>query len=463
MNQKLSDLSRWRGEIARTPFLLWAAALFALKYNLDRLVLQLVFHRDWSILSYFEGPLPWPDGLTPGRHPGEFALLLALSLPFLWVGVALCLQRLRSARLPLGWAVLFAVPILKWFLFLALALVPERTDEDSPASATADANLGWKRWFPMSALGSAVLAVILSALLALGATVSSTKLLQQYGWGLFAGAPFCMGFLAVLIHGVRERRGLGEGIAVALISVALAGAALLALAVEGVICLFMAAPLAAMLAVIGALAGHAVQTSRWERLSLQLYCLPVLAVPLMFGAERMDHAPAPLLKVTTAIEVKAEPTRVWRHVVSFRPLPPPTEILFALGIAYPIRAEIKGTGVGAVRHCVFSTGSFVEPVEVWDEPRLLKFSVTQNPAPMQEWTPYREVHPPHLDGFLVSKEGQFLLSPLPGGKTRLEGTTWYHHNLWPAGYWQLWSDYIIHTIHRRVLNHVKALAEEEKP
>jgi hypothetical protein len=107
---------------------------------------------------------------------------------------------------------------------------------------------------------------------------------------------------------------------------------------------------------------------------------------------------------------------------------------------------------------------FVEPIEVWDEPRLLKFSVTANPAPMQEWTPYREIHPPHLTGFLVSKQGQFRLTPLAGGRTKLEGTTWYQHGLWPANYWQLWSDHIIHTIHLRVLRHVKQLSEvDAKP
>jgi hypothetical protein len=170
-----------------------------------------------------------------------------------------------------------------------------------------------------------------------------------------------------------------------------------------------------------------------------------------------------LLKVVSSIEVNAPVERVWKHVVAFAELPPPDEALFKLGIAYPIRAEINGCGPGAVRHCVFSTGPFVEPIEVWDEPRLLKFSVTENPEPMQEWTPYRDVHPPHLNGFLVSRQGQFLLTPLPDGRTRLEGTTWYHHSLWPANYWQLWSDFIIHKIHLRVLRHVKQLAETPTP
>ena len=69
------------------------------------------------------------------------------------------------------------------------------------------------------------------------------------------------------------------------------------------------------------------------------------------------------------------------------------------------------------------------------------------------------IHPKHLDNFLVSRKGQFLLTPLPGGRTRLEGTTWYTHNLWPSAYWQVWSDFIIHRIHERVLVHIKGLAE----
>jgi hypothetical protein len=127
-----------------------------------------------------------------------------------------------------------------------------------------------------------------------------------------------------------------------------------------------------------------------------------------------------------------------------------------------IRARIEGSGAGAVRRCEFSTGAFVEPIEVWDEPRLLRFSVTSNPAPMQEWNPLFAIHPPHLDGFLVSKEGQFLLTPLPGGKTRLTGSTLYQHGLWPAAYWRLWSDPIIHAIHDRVLRHIKTLTESQK-
>jgi len=149
-------------------------------------------------------------------------------------------------------------------------------------------------------------------------------------------------------------------------------------------------------------------------------------------------------------------------VVTFSELPAPTEWMFRIGLAYPVRAEMHGVGVGAVRECHFSTGPFVEPITAWDEPRRLAFRVESNPEPMQEWTPYRAIHPPHLEGHFQSRAGEFLLEPLPGGRTRLQGTTWYEHGLWPDVYWRWWSDRIIHAIHGRVLQHVKALAEADR-
>jgi hypothetical protein len=168
----------------------------------------------------------------------------------------------------------------------------------------------------------------------------------------------------------------------------------------------------------------------------------------------------PLRAVETSIEVAAPPAEVWSHLVAFNELPPPQERIFHTGIAYPLRAEIDGHGVGAVRNCVFTTGAFVEPIEVWDEPHLLRFTVSAQPPVMDELSPYPHLHPPHLDGYLQSRRGQFLLTPLANGHTLLTGTTWYQNSFWPGQYWNVWSDYIIHRIHGRVLAHIKHEAEQ---
>ena len=121
----------------------------------------------------------------------------------------------------------------------------------------------------------------------------------------------------------------------------------------------------------------------------------------------------------------------------------------------------EGRGVGAIRYCNFSTGSFVEPITTWQEPTLLQFDVKENPVPMKETSIYANLEPPHLHHIVISERGQFKLTKLKNGKTLLEGTTWYRHDMWPNWYWGPMSDGIIHTIHRRVLTNIKAKAEKK--
>lgn len=458
---RLSNLWRWEGAIDRGTYALAGTVLFAIKYNLDRLVAALVFGRTWSVLSYW----------SPDSARGVAALttddwrflgtLLALALPFVWVGLVLTARRLRSARLPLWLVTLFFVPVANLLFFAALCVLPSR-DEDR-VDADPDAHKVQRfllRAMPVNPLGSAALAIVLVLPLAVGATWLGTVVLRNYGWSLFVGLPFCLGMVSVLIYAYACPRGWWSCFAVATLAVVLVGAALLVLAFEGLICLIMAAPIWLVFAWLGGAVGFLIQMRMWRRAGLERgVALFALAMPALMWAEHTSAPEPPLFAVRTSIVVNATPARVWQNVVRFAEMPPPREWLFRVGVAYPMRAEIRGSGVGAERHCVFSTGAFVEPIEVWNEPRLLKFSVTSNPAPMQEWTPYANVHPPHLDGFLVSRGGQFLLTALPDGRTRLEGTTWYHHNMWPANYWRVWSDIIIHGIHLRVLRHIKNESE----
>jgi hypothetical protein len=304
---------------------------------------------------------------------------------------------------------------------------------------------------------------LLTLVLSVSLIVFSTLGLNLYGWTLFVLVPFLIGFISEVLYIRHNPEGsFKKGLLVATAALALAGAGLILFAVEGAICLIMAFPLAFPLTLAGVAVGYSLHRRFWNRRpSPALLLLLPLMAPLLMGAEAAAPRQPPVYRVRTAVEIDAPPEAVWRNVVSFRELPPPDEWLFQTGLAYPVRAEIRGTGVGAVRTCQFSTGPFVEPIEVWDEPRLLRFRVTANPPSLQELSPYGAIHPPHVQGFLVSKQGQFRLVRLPGGRTRLEGTTWYQHGLYPAGYWRLWSDWIIHRIHLRVLEHVKRLSEEK--
>ena len=274
-----------------------------------------------------------------------------------------------------------------------------------------------------------------------------------YGLTIFILFPVLLGGLASWVF---RPATAGRAAAFGALAVTAAVCSLLLIGVEGLICIAMALPLAAPLGALGGWMVYHAQASRMATRGGVAMMLMLLPTSITWDAQ----ARPPVFEVRSSIVIAAPPESVWKHVVTFSELPEPQEWFFRAGIAYPKRAHIEGAGVGAVRYCEFSTGPFVEPIEVWDEPRLLRFRVTENPAPMHEWSPYAQVLPKHLHGYLISKQGQFRLTRLPGKRTLLEGTTWYQHGLWPAQYWRWWSDAIIHRIHLRVLNHIRMLAEK---
>jgi uncharacterized membrane protein YhaH (DUF805 family) len=465
MFEKLKRFLLLTGTLSRSRYLLTGIILFAVKYAVDSTVAR-TFARPWSPLNY----LIWPDreSLLVFQLPEadrRFGLvMLAVALPFIWIGVTLTLQRLRDANLPLDLILLFFIPIVNLLLILGLCLVPSRPLDALPASGpilATGARVLHRKVAGESDPIAFLLACIVSVAITAGLVFVSANVLKSYGFGVFVGAPFAQGWLAAVLYGLPRRRSVWDCLGVAVAALALTGVLLLVVAIEGLICILMAAPICLALSLLGGLVGFIVQSRPWanDTVPAMILGLLVLMPSLMAAESRTARAPG-VREVRTEVIVDAAPDQVWGHILTFPPLAEPKELLFRAGIAYPQRAEICGRGVGAVRHCVFSTGAFIEPIDVWDEPHCLAFQVTDQPPPMEELSPFH-IHPPHLDNFLISRRGQFRLEPLPDGRTRLEGTTWYTNRMSPADYWGVWSDVIIHRIHRRVLDHVRALAEAE--
>jgi hypothetical protein len=294
--------------------------------------------------------------------------------------------------------------------------------------------------------------LLLTATLAWGMTYLGVTVFQDYGVGIFCALPIFMGAFSAVLNAWHSHQSLGEcwGIGVRTLLIYTLG--LIVFAIEGLICIAMAAPFGFALLGIGSLIGFAAQN--YKQPTAILIGL-TLSVPAMMSFENIFPSTPSVMTVVTSVDINGTPDKVWDKLVAFSDITEPRSWLFKTGIAYPIRAEIKGgQGIGAVRYCRFSTGAFVEPITVWDKPNLLKFSVLEQPEPMEELSPY-DLHPQHLHGYFVSTQGQFKLTDLGNGRTKLEGTTWYYHKIRPETYWRLWSDFILHSIHERVLNHIK--------
>ncbi len=447
-------LSPW-GRLERSAFLWTAGILVVLKISADYCLARFIFHEPWSPAEYV-----WSKSLflrlSEQRSLDFYFTRLCLAAPFAWMGASLCAKRLRSAGAPVWLVFFFFVPLAKWFFFALLSVLPQRPPNEGSSEEPAGAGFGW---LPQSAAGSACAAIAITTALGTGIVLITAKLFAAYGSTLFLATPFLTGFLATILHGARRDRTLGQSVLPALLSLVFIGAILLAVAAEGAVCLIMAAPLAVCEALAGSFIAHGILQGLHRPPGQTLSC--GLVLPLLFVTEKFAPSPPIVRSVTTEIIVNAPPEQVWTQVISFPEIPPPHEWIFRAGIACPERAKIDGAGVGAIRHCVFSTGEFVEPITEWNPPFKLGFAVSAQPDSLKELSPYGELRTPHLRGYFESKRGEFRLWPMTAGKTRLQGTTWYTLKFAPESYWQLWSDYLIHRIHLRVLQHIKQQTETQ--
>jgi uncharacterized membrane protein YhaH (DUF805 family) len=434
----------------------------------------------WQFLSPRIGV--WSEILKPvPGAPTSNWLALALflwTLPFLWISVTMSVRRMADAGQSPWLGLLVLVPLINLFVMWSLCFAPSATVEQwlpyrrDPSNAPALSPRAVEPssvWPPYSLNDpdrtgyldpdrgtSAAMAIGLSQVIGGLMLFVSVHLFSSYGASLFLGTPILMGAAAGYFYNRRRRRSYGSSVMVGLGSVFFAEGAMLMFALEGAICLIMAAPLLLPLGMMGGMIGKAIADAT-RRPSAELLAA-ILALPMLAGGEALLFRASERM-VCSTVEIDGPPEAVWNNVVDFPELTEPPDWYFSWGIACPRRARIVGHGPGATRYCEFTTGTFVEPITHWDEPRRLAFDVAEQPDPMFELTPYRNVHPPHMEHSLRSTHGEFLLIALPDGRTRLEGPTWYRLEMWPQWYWTIWSDELIHRIHERVLEHIKRLSE----
>jgi uncharacterized membrane protein YhaH (DUF805 family) len=422
--------------------------LMVLKYLVDVAVVWHYTGRVYTPADYLSPLWSVRQHVLQGVPPGAMLALGAWALMFLWIGVGMSLRRAADAGKSPWLALLFFVPYVNLVLMVALSLLPS-----VPAAR-------WRTETPEAVLDERFKSALLGILISLAVTIPTVLLAvyfkRSYSAGLFLGTPFTLGWITGHVFNRVYPRTAGQTAQVALLGTMLAGAALFLFAAEGAVCLILAFPLAAGVAILGGLLGRAIALRGSEPVSRAW--MGALFAPMLVLTE--PRLPAPSYEALSVVEIDAPPATVWRYVVTFPDLPPPTEAVFRIGVAAPLRARIEGSGVGAIRYCDFTTGSFVEPITAWEEGHLLAFDIVRQAPPMQEWSPYRDVNPPHLNGYFRATRGEFRLVPLPGGRTRLEGRTSYEVEMFPQGYWAVPAGRIISAIHLRVLRHIKALAEE---
>jgi hypothetical protein len=373
-----------------------------------------------------------------------WAMILAVAINGLLA--ALAFRRARHAGAYEGLAALAAVPGIQVLAILWLsAAPPRRVKRTAPETAAGR---------PMAR--TAAKGVLVGAALCVSFVAVSTLVLRVYGYGLFLASPLVIGLTTAFIANHGGDVGLGKTCFLVNTALLFGALALVGFAFEGVICLLLASPIIAAMGFIGALIGRALALRTPRRRDATM--MGVAVVPLMLLGE-LVLPPKVGFESIESVEVTAPPAAVWDAVVHMGPIPDAPAAPFRWGLAYPMRGEILGAGVGAIRRGVFSTGVAYERVTEWAPNRKLSFIVLSDPPTMHELSPYRRVNAPHVIGYFKTLDARFTITPLANGKTRLSLATRHELDLEPALYWLPIAQWATHANKVRVLQHFRRQAE----
>lgn len=288
-----------------------------------------------------------------------------------------------------------------------------------------------------------------------GAVVVSAQTFGAYGWGLFVMTPFLAGFTTAWFANRHQKISMAQTTGLVMASGALGCAALLMLALEGFACIVLILPLGAAIAFVGGSVG---------RIAAQLSHDPtgpfvsVAILPLIFMIEAAIP-PQVAIEASEHIDIAASPEATWAALPANRPITAPPGLVGRAGLAYAIGSHLSGSGVGAARTGQFSTGASQERVTVWRPGRELALQVLTQPPAMEEMSPYRRVHAPHVEGYFLTETTRFTLRPLANGGTRLSISATHQLRIDPTPYWGPIARWAISENMQRVLGDIRREAE----
>jgi uncharacterized membrane protein YhaH (DUF805 family) len=403
--------------------------------------------------------LDWWFYVTPLRslasdgRASDLVLILALVylLVAAWVLAVLAFRRAADANVS-EWIAAFAmapivqIPAILFLCFapsrVAQAISPPLDQHGAPVSGWAAAAQG-----VVVGMGLTVLAVVLGALV-----------FGVYRFGMFVVSPFVIGATTAYFANRQHDIGASRTAQLVLGAAALGGIALVVAALEGIVCIILASPLAAGAALIGGALGRAValHTRRSPAQTLSGFAL----LPLVFAIENVLPATTNFDTYQT-IEVNAPPELVWKSIVHMDTIDAPLALPFRLGVAYPVRGDVIGEGVGALRRGEFSTGTAFERVTEWIANQKLALVVLNDIPAMRELSPYQHVHAPHVIGYFSTTSASFELLPRPGGLTGIVERTSHELRLDPVLYWLPLARWVVRENNARVLAHIRREAERK--
>ena len=271
------------------------------------------------------------------------------------------------------------------------------------------------------------------------------------GFSQFLLIPFGMGFVAAYFWFSPEVAPGKKTVewkpvaGAALINTAVACLSAALVLREGAICLVMVSPLLWIFMSMGLSAGqHFWRVNPMLSVSL----VPIFLLIVFAEAGRTSSQ---TFAVTTRYHSSAAPQTLWRYTANYpRNLHPPRWWLYRIGLPAPMQSN-GAPIVGGRRDCELSGGVTIgEKIVVAEPSKQLEFVIDRQPQ-----------HP-EITRHFVLERGRIELAPDGRGGTWLTGTSWYHLNVAPVGYFNWWSAQVVHQTHERVFSWMDELAHRDE-
>jgi uncharacterized membrane protein YhaH (DUF805 family) len=261
-----------QGHIGRLPYALWSLGVF---FSQHLAILIMFWVQGMPLrpdLTFYMIPFRW---LVAHSKVSDLTLVLALVylLMVTWALVALAFRRAADAGAP-EWVAATAIAQIvqiPFILFLCFAPPVAPMDQSRDGDSPAASDSAWR---------TAVLGVVTGVGLTMATVAMGALVFGSYGYGMFVVSPVVIGATTGYLANRADDIGPAQTRLLVVCATALGGLALVGAALEGIVCIVMAAPIAIAVALVGGALGRAI-ARRTRRPPVSAFAV----LPLVFAVE----------------------------------------------------------------------------------------------------------------------------------------------------------------------------------
>jgi len=275
----------------------------------------------------------------------------------------------------------------------------------------------------------------------------------EYGWSLFMVIPFSIGLTVGFYTRIAKSVSWLKLCFKVLFIVSAISAALIAIGLEGAICVLMALGLIVLPALVGLLIGYLIR----KIYLIQFFLLVVFLNSgfIFYDVYNNEGFEDEALLSITINQPLPVVKKILQKKFVFSEHP---NIFFKNGISYPTAMHLQNKNNQWCLVCSLNKEEVDLPILMLND-SVMRFTTPEDIIVMEETNPFHKVEAKHQKGYFKVIYGEFKLKRLEDDKTLLTATTKYEYQITPAFYWHWWTDYIVQEMHEHVLNDIKLKAE----